>query len=202
MIAALRRRLAGTYEVDPWGLDLDLVGALSPLLDLRWGIEVDNGERLPVDGPALLLANRRVGLSEPFVLARGLRLATGRPVRVVGAPDVAPIGPALRRLGAVLERPDEVAGLLRAGEVVAVACTRQLRGGRDVGNAPIDLLAPAVELRVPVLPVALVGSEVGRRWRVRVGRPAPCPTTRGPLAVADLADAARAELRRLLQEAR
>lgn len=201
MIGALQRRFSGTYEVDPWGLDIELLEALSPLAALRWGIEVDCAERLPADGPALVLCNRRFGFSEPFVLARGIRLATGRPVRVVGAPDVAPVGPVLRRIGAVLGRPDEIAGLLRAGELVAVPCAPARRPGRHVGRVPMALVAPAVELRVPIVPVALVGRELGRAWRVRVGRPVSCPTSRGPLAVAELADAAHAEIRRLLLEA-
>jgi 1-acyl-sn-glycerol-3-phosphate acyltransferase len=201
MIATLRRRVAGTYEVDPWGLDLEVVEALSPLAGLRWGIEVDCAERLPAEGPALVVANRRFGLSEPFVVARGLRLATGRPVRFAGAPDVSPVGPVLRRLGAVLGRPDEIAGLLRAGAIVGVPCAPVPRPGRHVGAVPVDLVAPAVELGVPVVPVALLGRELGRQWRVRVGRPVPRPATVGPLAVAELADAARAELRRLLLEA-
>jgi hypothetical protein len=198
MIATLRRRVSGDYEIDPWGLDEDLLHALSPLASLRWGIEVDNAERLPDDGPALVLSNRRVGISEPFVVARGLRLATGRFVRTAGVPDIA----AARRLGGVLGRPDEVAGLLRAGEVVAVPCAAVPRPGRHVGTVPVDLFAPAVELGVPVIPVALIGRELGRRWRVRVGRLVEAPQSVGPLAVAELADAARDELRRLLLEAR
>src|SRR5688572_26909507 len=107
----VRRRFRGSYEIDPWGLDHDLVELASPLWSLRYGIDVDHADRLPEEGPALLVANRRLGLSEPFVLSRGVRLATGRHVRCVGVPDVAPVGPALRRLGGVLARPDEVAGL-------------------------------------------------------------------------------------------
>jgi hypothetical protein len=189
--------VSGEYEIDEWGLDVELLTALSPLASLRWGIEVDNAERLPADGPALVLSNRRVGISEPFVVGRGLRLATGRIVRTVGVPDFA----VARRLGGALGRPDEVAGLLRAGEVVAVPCAAVPRPGRHVGTVPIELFAPAIELGVPVIPVALIGRELGRRWRVRVGRPVATPTSVGPLAVAELADAAREELRRLLLEA-
>jgi hypothetical protein len=189
-------------QVDPWGLDPSVLALVSPALGLRWDIEVDNAHRLPAVGPALLLANRRFGLSEPFVVARGLRLAAGRPVRVAGVPDVDPVGPVLRKLGGVLARPDEVAGLLRAGEIVVAWCAHTPRPGRHVGAAPVALLEPAVTLKVPVLPVALLGRELGRRWRVRVGAPVPAPDTTGPLAVAELADAARDGVRRLLLEAR
>ena len=200
-MSLLTRRLQGAFEVDPWGLDPDLVAAVSPLFGLRWGIEVDRAELVPAEGPALLLTNRRWGLSEPFVVSRGIRLATGRFVRITGAPDLDPLGTTVRRLGAVLERPDEVAGLLRAGHLVAVPLARDVRQRGHAGAVPTDLLGPAFDLGVPVLPVAAVGREVGRRWRVRVGAPVEHPSGRGPLAVAELADRARAGVQELLDEA-
>jgi 1-acyl-sn-glycerol-3-phosphate acyltransferase len=197
----IRRRFRGDYEIDRWGLDHDLVELLSPFMSLRWGIDVDRPERLPEDGPALVVANRRLGLSEPFVLSRGLRLATGRHLRCVGVPDVQPVGPALRRLGGVLARPDEIAGLLRAGGVVGVLLDRDVRQRAHAGAVPSSLFAPASELGVPVLPVALVGRELGRAWRVRLGEPVGHPPGRGPLAMAELADRARAGVQELLDEA-
>jgi 1-acyl-sn-glycerol-3-phosphate acyltransferase len=197
----VRRRFRGDYEVDPWGLDHDFLELLSPALSMRWGIDLDRPELLPEDGPALLVANRRLGWSEPFVLARGVRLATGRPVRVVGVPDLQPVGSLLRRLGGVLARPDEVAGLLRAGEVVGVLLDRDIRHQAHAGRVPVPLVAPAFELGVPVLPAALVGREVGRSWRVRLGDPVVHPAGRGPLAMAELADRARTGVQQLLDEA-
>lgn len=197
----LRRRVRGHYEVDPWGLDRDLVELLSPLASLRFGVELDRPDRLPGAGPALLVANQRVGWSEPVVLARGVRLATGRAVRVAGVPDAPLLGPALRRVGGVLARPDEVAGLLRAGEVVGVLLDRELRHRARAGRVPGDLVAPAFDLGVPVLPVALIGREVGRAWRVRLGEPVEHPAGRGPLAMVELAEKARAGVQRLLDEA-
>jgi hypothetical protein len=195
---ALRRRLRGFYDVDPWGLDHDLIELLSPVWSLRYGIDVD---RFPDYGPALLVANRRFGLSEPFVLARGVRLATGRHVRCVGVPDVQPLGSVLRRLGGVLARPDEVAGLLRAGQVVGVLLDRDIHQRAHAGAVPSPLFAPAFELGVPVVPAALVGREVGRVWRVRLGEPVAHPHGRGPLAMAELAERARAGVQELLDEA-
>jgi 1-acyl-sn-glycerol-3-phosphate acyltransferase len=197
----LRRRFEGSYRVDPWGLDPDLVELLSPFWSLRFDIEVDRPHRLPADGPALVVANRRVGASEPFVLARGIRLATGRHLRCVGIPDVQPVGPALRRLGGVLARPDEVAGLLRAGEVVGVLLGRDVRQRAHAGPVPTELFAPAFELGAPVVPAALVGRELGRRWRLRLGQPVAHPDGRGPLAMAELADRARTGVQELLDEA-
>lgn len=198
---ALLRRFRGEYEVDPWGLDTDLLELVSPLWSLRFGIDLAGGEHLPSDGPALVVANRRAGLSEPFVLSRGVRIATGRHLRCVGVPDLAPLGPALRRLGGVLARPDEVAGLLRDGQVVGVLLDRDLRHRAHAGAVPAALFAPAFELGVPVVPVALVGRELGRSWRALMGPPVRHPEGRGPLAMAALADRARAGVQQLLDDA-
>jgi hypothetical protein len=66
---------------------------------------------------------------------------------------------------------------------------------------PSELFAPAFEAGVPVVPAALVGRELGRRWRLRLGRPVEHPAGRGPLAMAELADRARAGVQELLDEA-
>jgi 1-acyl-sn-glycerol-3-phosphate acyltransferase len=199
--AIARRRVRGDYEIDPWGLDHDLADLLVPLWKVRFGLEIDGANRLPADGPVLLVANRRVGASEPFVLARGIRQATGRHVRCVGMPDVQPVGSVLRRLGGVLARPDEVGGLLRAGEVVAVFLDRQVWRAHGAGGVPPELFAPAFDLGVPVVPVALLGRELSRRWRVRLGAPIEHPDERGPLAMVELADRARARVQAMLDEA-
>jgi hypothetical protein len=196
-----RRRFDGTYKVDEWGLDPDLVAAVSPLLALRWSVEVIGADVLPKRGPVLLVANCRLGWSEPFVLSRGIRLATNRFVRVAGVPDIAPVGPTLRRLGGVLARPDEIAGLLRAGEMVGLTLGRSVRRRRQAGAVRADLLAPALATGADVVPVALIGREPGRRWKVVVGPAIEHPTSRGPLAVADLADRVRNGVQALLDEA-
>jgi hypothetical protein len=196
----LRRRLDGSYTVDEWGLDEDLVQILSPFLAVRWQIAVEGAEALPADGPAVLVFNRRFGVSEPFVVARGVRHATGRYVRAAGAPDVAPVGPALRRMGAVLARPDELAGLLRADHMLAVGLRPSPRHRHHAGEPPSELLAPALAAGAPTFPVAVTGREVGRRWRLVIGSSIERPATRGPLAVEELADRARAGVQALLDE--
>lgn len=191
VIGAVRRRWDGDFTVDPWGLDAELVSLLAPVTALRWRVDVEGGDRLPEHGPALVVVSRWWGLSEPFVVARAVWSATGRPARLVGLPDVAPIGPALRRLGGVVARPDEVAGLLRAGELVVVPLARGRRPGR-AGVVDPELIVPALDLDVPVIPVAVRGRELGRRWRVRVGSPVDpigaLPATRATGAVQTLLD--------------
>ena len=65
----LRRRVNGDYVVDEWGFDRDFVRLASPLFRVRWTIETHNSSAIPGTGPALLVFNRTIGLSEPFVLA-------------------------------------------------------------------------------------------------------------------------------------
>ena len=201
LVDAVRRRASGDFVVDEWGLDHDLFSVVDPVLGLRWRVDVGGADHVPVDGPALLVANRRVGVSEPLVLARGIHATTGRFARFLGVPDVAPVGPFLRRLGGALDRPDEMRGLLRAGEVVVAPLEPVLRTRLRAGALHPEALAPALELRVPVIPVAVMGHEAGWRWRVVVGKPVPPPAAGGPLAVAELAEEARNGVQHLLDDA-
>lgn len=200
-LATVGRRLRGDYDIDEWGLDPDLVNLADPLLALRWDIRVDGIERLPAVGGAVLVFNRRAGLSEPWVLARGIRRASGRFVRTVGVPDVAPAGPLLRRLGGVLDRPDEIGGLLRAGQLVGLPLSRELRSRDRTGALEVSRIGAAVATGVPVVPVAVVGRELGRAWRLVVGQPVDPVRRGGPLAAAELAEATRAAVQTLLDDA-
>ncbi|MEO9223705.1 MAG: hypothetical protein ABI276_01785 [Acidimicrobiales bacterium] len=200
-LTILQHRWNGTHPMDDWGLDPELVDLVSPMFAARWRIDVDGAEHLPADGPAMVVCNRRAGISEMFVCSRGLRRATGRFIRPVGAPDVALIGPALRRFGVVQSSPDEVTGLLKGGELVAIPLERELTHRQLAGAAPLDHLAAAVAVGVPIVPVAIVGREIGRRWRLFVGEPIPSPERTGPLAVAELADVARRSVQDLLDRA-
>lgn len=197
-VAAIRRRLRGAYDMDEWGLDPELVALADPAFALRWDIHVSGAESLPTVGGAVLVCNRRVGLSEPWVLARGIRQATGRFVRPVGTPDVAPVGPLVRRFGGVLDRTDEVAGLLRAGQLVGLPMARGLRTRERTGHLEVDRIDAALATGSPLVPVALVGREVGRAWRVVVGEPLAPPVDGGPLGAAELAEAATAAVQELL----
>ena len=133
------------------------------------------------------------------LLALGDR--AGRPIRFTGVADVEPLATGLHRLGGLFSQPAEVASALRAGEVAVVWCRDAVhRGPPRVGRVAPELLLPAVELGVPVLPVAISGRRVGRRLRVEVGRALPPRTRATPLAAAELADAARAAVQALLDD--
>lgn len=198
--ALLGRRARGEHLVDEWGLDPELVALADPATALRWDIAVDGAARLSAVGGAVLVFNRRFGWSEPWVLARGVRQASGRFVRTVGVPDVAPVGPLLRRFGGVLDRGDEIAGLLRAGQLVGLPMDANLRSRDQAGAIGVGRLEPALAVGAPVIPVALVGREAGRRWRVIVGEPVK-RRRRGPLAAVELAEATHRAVQDLLDAA-
>lgn len=200
-VAHLRRRLQGTYEIDEWGLDPELVAASDPLVSLRWDTEVTVAGHVPATGGAVLVFNRRLGISEPWVLARGIRRATGRFVRTVGVPDRAPVGPFLRRFGAVVDRPDEIEGLLRAGQLVGLPLSRRMTAGEGAGHLELDRAEAVLAAGVPVIPVALVGRELGRHWRVVVGQPIPTASRRGAISAADLAERTTTAIQELLTDA-
>lgn len=204
-MAAVRRRLAGRYEIDEWGGDAELIGWVAPWLRLWTRIEAEGADRVPATGPALLVANRRFGLAEPFVVQAAVLRAAGRQARFAGIPDVAPLGMVLRRLGGVISRPAEVLGLLQTGHVVLVPLSTERSRPMRAGTVEPDLLHPAVLAAAPVLPVAVLGGELSGRWRVVVGPAVEPPRTRtgphSPLARAELADAARAGVQELLDEA-
>lgn len=195
------RRLSGRYEVDLWGGDEDWVRILSALTTPLVRVRVDGLAHLPLDGPAMLVGNRRFGAGEAVAVSLGIHRATQRLVRPVGVPDVSPIGPVLRRLGGVPASPAEIRSLLVAQQLVWVPLSGQWRAGRAGSVAP-ELLAPAVETGAPVLPIAVVGGELSGSWRIAIGAPLPRPTTtrRSPLVSAELADRARAGVQGLLDD--
>ncbi len=202
VVEVVQRRLAGAYVVDPWGLDREVHALAAGAARLRWNVVVSSGAHLPADGPALVVANQRLASLSHVAGVLQLGHERGRAVRFVGVPDIEPVATSLRRLGGVLERPDEVAGLLRAGEIVVLWCSVLLRGGARVGHVRPELLEPAVEAACPVVPVAIHGSRFGRNLCVDVG-PALSRRRRraGPLAAVDLADDAREAVQGLLDEA-
>lgn len=196
----LRARASGAWTVDAWGYDPDLVDLVDPLTGLVWPVRVSGAEHVPATGPATMVANRRLGVIEPLVVARGVRRATGRRVRFLGIPDVAVLGPALRRVGGAIARPEELAALLRAGHVCLLPLSRR-RSRWVAGTLAPEALAPTRALGVPVIPVAITPPGVSGPFRVWIGEPIPPPAGRGPLALAEMAEAVREGVQALLDEA-
>jgi hypothetical protein len=202
LVTVMRRRFEGRYPVDPFGADPQLQDLIAPFVTAGVRVEVDHPERLPGAGPAVLVANRGIGVVEPAALSVALRQESGRRLRVIGAPDVPVLGDLMRKLGAVMSYAGDLAALLRADHVAALPLgPTWLRTG--TGTPPIQLLVAA--LGYPVIPVAVrPGGPFGlpiRPWRISVGEPLQVRAVRGsgdPLAAAELAEAARESVLRLL----
>jgi hypothetical protein len=195
LLARFRRRLGGRYPIDPFGADPMVMDLLGPAVRAVVRVRVLHGDRLPRTGGALLVANRGLGLLEPAALAVAVSQVSGRRLRVVGAPGLAVLGPMARKLGAVPDRPGDVAALLRAGRLAAVPLAPTwLRPG--AGEPPRPLLMAI--LGFPVIPVAVLpGGPLGlpaRPWQVVVGTSIEMDIPARPgdaLAAAELAERVR-----------
>jgi len=167
---ALRRRLGGRYPIDPFGFDPHLCDLLYPAVSGLVRVAVSGAEHVPTDGGAVIVANRGFGIAEPAALAVAVRRATGRRLRVVGAPALPIAGSALRRLGAIASSYEDLSAALRVGHLVAMPLAPTwMRTG--AGMPPLALMQATTH--TPVIPAAVVpGGPFGtalKPWRVRFG---------------------------------
>jgi hypothetical protein len=187
-------------RVDDWGRDPDAVARVWTLSQLRWKVNVGGHQHLPARAGALVVVNARTFALAPIYTALAVGGAIGRPVRFVGRPDTAPVGPALQRLGGLLARPDEVTNVLRAGEVVVLGA-EPTRHPRRVGHVDHRLVGAAVAAGVKVFPGATASSPFHRGARVEIGPEVrPDRRRRGPLTELELADDLAAAIQQLLDE--
>lgn len=187
-------------HVDDWGRDAGLFRTVTKLSELRWAVSTGGADRLPDRSGALIVVNaRRHSISHVFA-AFAISRAVDRPARFVGRPDETFIGPLAQRLGGLLDHPDEVAGALRAGELVVMPAGATTRT-REVGVVDHTLVGAALATKVPVIPAATSSSPFSRRARVEIGSPIRSRRRRrGPLAELELADDVRGAIRLLLDE--
>jgi hypothetical protein len=205
-LAFARRRVDGRFQIDAFGGDAQLMDLAGLVLTFGVRVEVEHAERIPRIGGALIVANRGLGILEPAALGVAVRLAVGRRLRIIGAPDTPLIGDVLRKIGAVGYRADDVAALLRAGHLAAAPlASTWLRSG--AGAPPRELLAAIVGY--PVVPAAVLPGGPGplpiRPWRVVVGPVVETVTDAVPgdtLAGAELAERTRTAVNQLLEVAR
>ena len=107
-------------EVDDWGRDNAFVNRFWSASRLRWSTSVGGIEHVPKRAGALIVVNARRFALAPILASLAIGAAIDRPVRFVGRPDVAPVGPLMQRLGALLPLEAELGGALRAGELVVL----------------------------------------------------------------------------------
>jgi len=201
-INATATRLTAEHmgTVDDWGRDPRLVQVITTLSHFRWSVAVGGEEHLKRRKGALIVVNARRFALAPIFSALAISEAVDRPVRFVGRPDTAPIGSLSRRIGGLLDHPDEVAGALSAGELVVMGAEHDPRL-REAGIVDHAHVGAAMLASVPVFPAATSSNPMGRDARVEIG-PATRPgrKRRGPLAELELADRVRADIQLLLDE--
>lgn len=182
-------RVNGSFEIDPWGFDSTAHSALMSLLAARWSLDVEGLGHIPESGPVILVVQQRLGLSEQLIVSLALSVI-GRHVRRVGIPESELLEPSLRLTGRVMDEPAEIRGLLRDGHAVSIPMSRAVLGDRSGTVDPL-LIEPAVDMDVPVIPVALAGAEWRRRRRVIIGSPIVPPAEDGRLGAIEMAGRAR-----------
>ncbi|MFN3256029.1 MAG: hypothetical protein ACE37B_10050 [Ilumatobacter sp.] len=183
---------------DEWGRDPVLVRNMLIAARLRWDVSTGGDQRLPKRNGALIVVNSpRWSLASIFA-AFAVSEAVDRPVRFVGRPDDDLFGAMAKRLGGLLHHPDEVAGALRASELVVLAA-RPTRNPRTVGPIDHTIVGSAILAGVKVFPAATTSNPFARGARVEIGNPTRPPASRrGPLAELELADRLRVDITSLL----
>ena len=176
-LAFLRRRLTGEYEVDEFGFDKELTDqifhpVLRPLYRDWFRTEVSGVEHLPVDGPALVVANHSGTIAlDATLLALCVHDETpnNRYLRLLGADLIFRlpfVSEMTRKSGSTLACHPDAERLLRAGELVGVFP----EGFKGIGKGYAEryklqrfgrggFVSAALRTGTPIVPVAIVGAE-------------------------------------------
>lgn len=187
-------------EVDDWGRDNAFVNRVWSLSQLRWSTSVGGADRVPRRAGALIVVNARRFALAPLFASLAIGAATDRPVRFVGRPDIAPIGPMMQRLGALLPVEAEILGALHAGEVVVIGATHEYTN-RETGVIDHRQVGAAVAAKVRVLPAATVSVPLRRNARVEIGPAVRIrKRRRGPLEELETADLVQLRIDAMLDE--
>lgn len=187
-------------RVDDWGRDNEFTNRVWAASHARWDISVGGTQHLPKRAGGLIVVNSRRWALAPFFAALAIGARVDRPVRFVGRPDIAPIGPMMQRLGGLLAVEDEIQGALRAGQLVVLGAAPTGTNHR-CGAVDHSLVAAAVAARVNVFPAATVSTPTGREARVEIGTAIKLGRRmRGPLKELELAQQAQRTIDLLLGE--
>ena len=189
-----------TNEVDDWGRDDAFVRRIWSLSHFRWATSVGGVEHVPKRAGALIVVNARRFALAPIFASLAIGAAVGRPVRFVGRPDVAPIGPLMQRLGGLLPVEAELEGALRAGELVVLGANHT-RTNLHTGTIDHELVGAAVAAKVRILPAATMSVPLQRNARVEIGQRIRLNRKRrGPLEELETADHLQAHINAVLDE--
>ncbi len=172
----LQRRVHGEYETDEWGMDPEVLEAVTPFFEFLyrkyWRVTMTGLEHVPDTSRALFVVNHSGQL--PFdgaMLATGIKLdhPRNRLVRTMFAswfPTLPFVAPLLVKCGQVLATEDNGVRLLENDELVSVFP----EGYKGVGKLYKEryqlarfgrggFIRMALKTKSPILPVAVVGAE-------------------------------------------
>jgi 1-acyl-sn-glycerol-3-phosphate acyltransferase len=173
----VQRRLSGAYSVDDFGFDPELFHEVltpltHPLYERYFRVRTIGIGRIPVSGPALVVANHSGAIALDSVMVQHA-VASEHPahrvVRNIGADLVYRlpfIGPLARKAGNAVACDEDALELLRRGELVGV----YPEGFKGVGKGWSEryrlqrfgrggFVQIALKAQVPIIPVAVVGAE-------------------------------------------
>lgn len=201
--AAVTYRRATSWtanEVDDWGRDNGFVNRIWALSGWRWHTSVGGAEHVPRRAGALIVVNARRFALAPIFASLAIGAEIDRPVRFVGRPDIAPVGPVMQRLGGLLPVAAEIEGVLRSGGLVVLGSAAQ-PSNEFSGLIDHRLVGAAIAAGVRVVPAATMSTPIRRSARVEIGPQISLrKRRRGPLAELETADAAQARIDGMLDE--
>jgi 1-acyl-sn-glycerol-3-phosphate acyltransferase len=175
LLAVLRRRLTGDYEVDEFGFDPEVtekltLALLRPIAEKWFRVEVRGIENVPADGGALIVSNHSGTVPVDALMTMvAVHDHTGRFLRALGADLVfrmPVVGEMARRGGATLACNEDAERMLSSGELVGV----WPEGFKGIGK-PFSqryklqrfgrggFVSAALRTGVPIVPLSVVGAE-------------------------------------------
>ncbi len=175
MLAFVRRRITGDYEVDEFGFDVEvtetfLLTALRPLAEKWFRIDVHGIDNIPAEGGALVVSNHS-GTVPIDGLMTGLVIHdhADRFLRMLGADLVFRmpfVGELARKGGATLASNEDAERMLSRGDLVGV----WPEGFKGIGKPFSEryklqrfgrggFVSAALRTGVPIVPCSVVGAE-------------------------------------------
>ncbi|GAA4589576.1 lysophospholipid acyltransferase family protein [Planotetraspora phitsanulokensis] len=175
LLALLRRRVVGDYEVDEFGFDPELndkvlLELIRPIYRHWFRVETLGVENVPAESGALVVANHSGTLPvDALMMQVALHDEAHRAVRLLGADlvyQLPVLGHLSRKTGHTLASREDADRLLRKGELVGVFP----EGFKGVGKPFSEryklqrfgrggFVTSAVRAGTPIVPCAIVGAE-------------------------------------------
>ena len=174
MLAGIRKRIAGDYEVDAFGFDSQITeiatAAIEPIAEKWFRLEVRGVENIPAEGGALLVANHSGTVPiDGLITGYAVKKYSGRNLRPLGADLVFTlpfVGQIARKFGATLACAEDAERLLTTGEIAGV----WPEGFKGIGKPFAEryklqrfgrggFVSSAMRAQAPIVPVSIVGAE-------------------------------------------